>query len=126
MEQPRNMKVNRDRWDMDKVRFHMDQPPAPQRDVKSVGDILKDVIASFEEPVQESVVTLRGVWPKLVGTQIAQHSEPGYVKDFALHVFVDHPGWLQELERMKRPLQVKLQAQYRELRIRQIRFILKH
>jgi predicted nucleic acid-binding Zn ribbon protein len=111
---------------MDRVRFHLDKPPVPKRDVKSVGDILKDVISTFEEPVQESVVTLRSVWPRLVGAQISTHSEPGFIKDFALYVFVDHPGWLQELERMKRPLLMKIQTQYRDLNIRQLRFSLKH
>ena len=126
MEQPRNSRLNRDRWDMDRVRFHLDTPPAPRRDIKSMGDILRDVISTFEEPVQESVVTLRGVWPKLVGAQISKHSEPGFIRDFSLHVFVDHPGWLPELERMKRPLLMKIQSQYRELRIRQLCFSLKH
>ena len=41
-----------------------------------------------------------------------------------LHVFVDHPGWMAELERLKRPLLIKLQASYRELRIRRIQFLL--
>ena len=111
---------------MDRVRYHLDKPPAPKRDVKAVGDILKDVLSSFEKPVQESVLTLRDAWPKLTGEQVAKHSEPGFIKDFALYVFVDHPGWLQELERMKRPLLMKIQSQYRELRIRQLRFNLKH
>lgn len=126
MEEPRNSRINRDRWDMDRVRFHLDKPPVPKRDVKTVGDILKDVISSFEEPVQESVLTLRSAWPKLVGDQIAKHSEPGFIKDFALYVFVNHPGWLPELERMKRPLLMKIQSQYPNMRIRQLRFSLKH
>ncbi len=104
MEQSRNSKMNPDRWDMDKVRYHLDNPPAPMREIKSVGDILKDV----------------------VGEQIAKHCEPGFIKDYALHVFVDHPGWLPELERLKRPLLMKLQNSYRELRIRHLRFSLQH
>lgn len=111
---------------MDRVRFHMNKPPPPKRDVKTVGELLKDVLSSFEQPVQESVLILRDAWPKLTGEQIAKHSEPGFIKDFALYIFVDHPGWMPELERMKRPLLMKLQAQYRELRIRQLRFSLKH
>ncbi|MDH3981632.1 MAG: DUF721 domain-containing protein [Kiritimatiellaceae bacterium] len=126
MEQPRNSRLNRDRWDMDKVRFHLNQPPSPQRDTKNIGDILKDIVGGFEQPVQENILILREAWPKLVGAQIATHSEPGFIKDFALNVFVDHPGWLPELERQKRPLLMKLQSNYRELRIRQLRFQLKH
>lgn len=126
MEQPRNSKAGRDRWDMDKARFHLAKQPAPRREVKSVGDILKDVVAGFEQPVQENVLVLREAWPKLVGAQIAKHSEPGFIKDFHLHVFVDHPGWLPELERIKRMLLQKLQSSYRELRIRGLRFSLRN
>lgn len=126
MEQPRNSKRNRDRWDMDKVRYHLDKPPAPNREIKSVGDILKDVVDGLEQPIQENVLVLRKAWSKLVGEQIAKHSEPGFIKDNALYVFVDHPGWMPELERLKRPLLMKLQNSYRELRIRQLRFSLQH
>lgn len=126
MEQPRNSKANRDRWDMDKVRFHLAKQPAPQREVKSVGDVLKDVVEGFDQPVQENVLILREAWPKLVGAQIAKHSEPGFIKDFQLHVFVDHPGWLPEIERIKRMLLRKLQSSYRELHIRGLRFSLQH
>ena len=126
MEQPRNSKRSRDRWDMDKVRYHLDKPPSPNREIKSVGDILKDVVDGLKQPTQENVLVLRKAWPKLVGEQIAKHSEPGFIKDYALYVFVDHPGWMPELERLKRPLLMKLQNSYRELRIRQLRFSLQH
>ena len=111
---------------MDKVRYHLAKPPAPQRDCKTVGDILKDVVEEFEQPVQDNVRLLREAWPKLVGAQIAKHSEPGFIKDFQLHVFVDHPGWIPELERSKRMLLQTLQSNYRELRIRGLRFSLQH
>jgi len=126
MEQPRNSPLNRDRWDMDKVRYHLDTPPAPKRDAKSVAEVLKDVVEGLSEPVQANVVLLREVWPELAGAQIAKHSQPGFIKDYALHVFVDHPGWLAELERMKRPLLLKLQSAYSEMRIRSLRFSLRH
>ena len=126
MEQPRNSKPNRDRWDMDKVRFHLEKPPAPNREILGIDDILKDVLAGLEQPVQENILVLRKAWPKLVGVQIAKHSEPGFIKDFALHVFVDHPGWMPELERIKGMLLQKLQSQYRELRIRKLNLLLEH
>ncbi len=126
MEQPRKNKLNIDRWDMDKVRYHLDVPPSPKRDVKSIAEILKTVVEGFEQPVQENILVLREAWPKLVGVQIAKHSEPGFIKDFQLYIFVNHPGWIPELERIKRMLLQKLQSSYRELNIRQIRFELQH
>jgi len=126
MEQPRNSKPNRDRWDMDKVRFHLEKPPAPNREILGIDDILKDVVVGLEQPVQENILVLRKAWPKLVGAQIAKHSEPGFIKEFALHVFVDHPGWMPELERIKGMLLQKLQSSYRELRIRKLNLLLEH
>ena len=120
------MKRDPFRWDMDRVRFHLNTPPAPSREIRKVGDILKDVVAGLEQPQCEDILVLRKAWPKLVGKQVADHSEPGFRKDNALHVWVDHPGWMPELERIKRILLQKLQAQYNELRIRRINFILQH
>lgn len=126
MEQPRKSKPNPARWDMDKVRFHLSKPLAPNRDIRSLDGILNDVIAGLEKPQSENILILRDAWPKLVGAQIAKHSSPGFIKDFSLNVFVDHPGWIPELERIKRFLLQKLQAQYRELRIRKLNFLLEH
>lgn len=111
---------------MDKVRFHLNAPPSPKRDVRWIGDVLKDVVDGLEQPTQENILILRRAWAKLVGVQIAKHSEPGFVKDFQLHIFVDHPGWMSELERIKHPLLRKLQSSYRDLRIRKICFLLQY
>lgn len=125
MEDPRNSKPNPMRWDVDKVRYRLDQPPAPRREIRSMASILKDVVEGLEVPQCENILVLRQAWPELVGAQIAMHSEPGYIGDFALHVFVDHPGWLQELERNKRTLLRKLEDKYRNLGIRQLRLLLR-
>ncbi len=127
MEQPRKSKRNAARWDMDRVRYHLGRrPPSPNREIRSLGDILPDVLEGLERPQSENILILRNAWSELVGEQIAKHSAPGFIKDFALHVFVDHPGWMPELERIKRILLQKLQARFRELRIRKLNFLLEH
>lgn len=126
MEQARNSRPDRDRWDIDKVRLHLDQPMPPNRDIRGLDDILKDVLDGLEQPVQENVLMLRKAWPELAGEQIARHCEPGFIKDFALHIFVDHPGWVPELERIKGVLLQKLQARFRDMRIRRLNFLLEH
>ncbi|MCK4565133.1 MAG: DUF721 domain-containing protein, partial [Verrucomicrobia bacterium] len=95
-------------------------------DIRSIDGILKDVIDGLEQPQSENILILRDAWSELVGEQIAKHSTPGFIKDFALNVFVDLPGWMPELERIKRLLLQKLQSQYRELRIRKLNFLLEH
>lgn len=126
MEHARNSKPNRDRWDIDRVRFHLDKPLSPHREIRGIDDILKDVVEGLEQPVQENILMLRKAWSELVGAQIAKHSEPGFIKEFTLHVFVDHPGWMPELERIKGMLLQKLQSRYRELRIRKLNLLLEH
>jgi predicted nucleic acid-binding Zn ribbon protein len=87
---------------------------------------LKDVVAGLEQPEDENILILRKAWPEIAGAQIAKHSHPASLQNFVLHVDVDHPGWLPELERLKRILLQKLQSTYRELRIRQLHFSLRH
>ena len=124
MEDPRNQKPSPLRWDIDRVRYRLDEPPAPRRDIRSMETILKDVVAGLEVPQCENVLVLKQAWPELVGPQIAMHSEPTAIQDFTLLVLVDHPGWMPELERNKRVLLRKLDDKYRSLRIRQLRFSL--
>lgn len=126
MEQPRKSKRNAARWDIDRVRFRLSKPQAPNREIRSFNDILPDVLDGLEQPQSEHILVLRKAWSTLVGQPIAKHSEPRFTADFALYVFVDHPGWMPELERVKRVLLQKLQSQYRELRIRKLHFVLEH
>jgi predicted nucleic acid-binding Zn ribbon protein len=125
MEQPRNNKSTAARWDVDKVRCRLEVPPAPQREIRGIGEILDDVVEGLSVPQCENILILRKAWPELVGAPIAMHSEPGFIKDFALHVFVDHPGWMSELERSKRLFLQRLQGSYANLRIRHLRFLLR-
>ena len=126
MEDPRQSKPNWSRWEMDKVRYGLDKPPAPNRDIRHIGDILKDVVEGLDVPVCENILVLRKAWPEIAGGQIALHSQPQALENFVLHVTVDHPGWMPELERMKRLLLKKMQARFPNLRIRQLHFVLTH
>jgi predicted nucleic acid-binding Zn ribbon protein len=77
-----------------------------------------------ERPESEHILILRDAWVKLVGTQIAKHSTPGFIKDWALHVRVDHPGWIPEMKRNSSIILSKLKANYPSLSIRRLIFIL--
>lgn len=126
MEDPRKSKRNMARWDLDRVRYNLDKPLSPLRDIRPIGDILQDVLEGLEQPPNENLLILRTAWPEIAGEQIAQHSQPEEFENFILQIHVDHPGWLPELERLKHVFLKKLQARYRELQIRQLRFYLIH
>lgn len=80
----------------------------------------------LEAPKDENLLLLRAAWPEIAGAQIAKHSQPAVLQGFVLQIDVDHPGWMPEIERLKRALLQKLQAKYRELRIRKLHFRLIH
>ena len=92
MEDPRNKKIDQDRWKIDKDRYQLSQPMNINRKIISIGDIISDVALDIEKPIQESIKTLRSVWPKLVGSPISLHSEPGFIKDNVLYIFVKQAG----------------------------------
>jgi predicted nucleic acid-binding Zn ribbon protein len=126
MEDPRNSKRNFARWNIDKVRYHLDKPVAPSREIRRLDSVLRDVLDDLEESQNEDVLIVRDAWPELAGQQIASHSMPASLEYHVLRINVDHPGWMPELKRMERILLQKLQSRYPDLRIRQLRFVLIH
>jgi hypothetical protein len=126
MEEPRNRRYSQDRWELDRIRYHMDKHPSPNREIRKVGDLLAHVLEGLEVPKNDNVTVLQEVWIKLCGPQIAQHSKPVRIHGHALIVSVDLPGFLPELKRIERYLLSKIQAKYSSLSIRQLRFELTH
>ena len=126
MEDPRNSTPNRARWNIDKVRFHLDTRPAPNREIRGIQEILRDVMEGLETPQSDNILILRDAWPELVGPQIASHSQPLSLEYFALRIGVDHPGWMHELKRTERLLLQQLQCRYPDLRIRKLQLQLLH
>ena len=126
MEDPRNSTPNRARWNIDKVRFHLDTRPAPNREIRGIQEILRDVMEGLEQPQCENMLILRDAWPELVGPQIARHSQPLSLEYFTLRIGVDHPGWMPELKRTERLLLHQLQSRYPDLRIRRLHLQLLH
>ena len=61
-------------------------------------DIVAEVAAGLDQPLQESIRVLRSVWPKLVGDP--RFTERAGVIKEAIFIFVSQAGWLSELARM--------------------------
>jgi len=96
------------------------------REAEEVSSILRSVVDGLERPVDQRISVLCSEWKEIAGIQIAQHSEPGFIKNFALHIFVDHPGWMSDLVRTKQMILMKVQRKYPNLKIRRLYFILEH
>ena len=104
-----------------------DAAKRPDRLADNLAGILPKIIESLERPVDPRVSLLKDQWKEIVGEQNALHSEPGFIKDFALHVWVDHPGWMPEFQKLKRTILVKVQKVFPGKRpVRKLNFLLEH
>ena len=74
--------------------------------------LIKDIIKSLLEgnglPFNPDNARIWEVWDNSVGTVIAQHAKPAYMKKGLLRVEVTDPIWLQELEFARENIRQKL------------------
>mgnify|MGYP006286001399 CR=1 FL=1 len=63
-------------------------------------------------------------WEKVVGVDLAAHSDAVDIRNHALVVEVDHPGWMQKLHMQRERILKTLQQRYPNLEIRNIHFTL--
>lgn len=113
------------RWQLDKERFRIEEkfPQADQPEGKKLSDILSGIFQ--KEETDSSVVppALSDRWPLIAGEQLAQHTQPVFLKYNILYVQADHPGWLAELRRLpKTHLLKRISAVPNVPEIKDIRF----
>ena len=63
-------------------------------------------------------------WQQIVGVDLAAHSDAVDIRNHALIVEVDHPGWMQKLHMQRERILKTLQQRYPNLGIRNIHFSL--
>lgn len=63
-------------------------------------------------------------WEKIVGVDLGAHSDAVDIRNHALVVEVDHPGWMQRLHMQRERILKTLQQRYPNLEIRNIHFTL--
>ena len=124
MEDPRNKKINNQRWLIDKQRLHLSYKPLPKRDPKKIDEIIDSILTNLDQPKQDFVIILENNWNSLVGDQIAQFSKPAYMKNNYLFINVFHYGWINELEKIKPFLLNKINNSYDSVELKGIRFLL--
>ena len=132
MEDPRDKKINKDRWDLDCERLRTDKYFTPHRHIKNIEEVIPAVMENLSKPIQPSVVILRDNWRNLweetlnkeMGPKYAEHSQPGFIKDYNLCIFVFNSSWLSEFEINKSILLDKIKTSYDSLNIRKIYFSL--
>jgi predicted nucleic acid-binding Zn ribbon protein len=96
---------------------------AIDRGVKRAQPVVESLIKKLglQERVRQS--TLSSNWPQIVGDGVAKHAQPVSLRNGTLIVAVDHPVWLQELERYHKALLLqKLQQHLGAQTIRKLIF----
>ena len=88
----------------------------------SIKDIVKIVFREMESSKTLVREDVEGRWKELVGENGFKHSRPVALRKNILTVFVDSPGWLQEMSLKKRALLKKLKMTFGKDRISKIQF----
>jgi predicted nucleic acid-binding Zn ribbon protein len=88
-----------------------------------IGEVLQKVIKNLglERKLKEARIARE--WESVVGSRIAAHCRPVSIKGSTIIVNVDSSVWLSELNNFfKDKLLDRLQAEFKELRIHNIKF----
>ncbi|MEC8517299.1 MAG: DUF721 domain-containing protein [Verrucomicrobiota bacterium] len=125
MEDIRNKIFNKERFEIDKDRLKILHYESAKRDAKPIKDILPSIIKTLDEPIQDSILILRDNWLKLFGEQISKFSQPAFIKNRCLFIYVFHPGWITELKKSSKLILVKLNENFNSIIIRDIKLIYK-
>ena len=87
-----------------------------------IKDVLKQVVQKIDERTKISEDEMLKVWNRTVGTKAGRHSRPVALRKKNLKIFVENPGWIQELSMNKRGILKKLQSHFGKDKITDLRF----
>ncbi len=88
--------------------------------MERAGDLLEAFLRLHNITGGEEYVAFFKSWHRIVGTDIAAHTRVTDIRNGALKVEVDHPGWMQMLQMRKDEIVRKVAAKYPQLEVRNI------
>jgi len=68
----------------------------------------------------EQYVTFFGSWQKIVGTDLAAHSQVADIRNGAAIVEIDHPAWMQQFQFHQANILRRIQQEYADLGVKSI------
>jgi len=108
---------------MQRERHHIDRKePLPAEASVGISDLIPNVMKKIglEKPFWENELIEK--WDELVGPQLATHTRPGRLDRKILYIYVNHPGWLNELARYgQKEMLKKLQDYFGADKIKNVR-----
>ena len=120
----RDKKISRARWELDSIRFHLEKTPAPMRSIRSLQELIPEVLPNMDGPVDERVTEIKKRWKEWVGEPIFHQTTVQSIEQNVLIVLVKHSGWISELERIKRVVVQKMNDHFGSKQIQRIQFLL--
>jgi predicted nucleic acid-binding Zn ribbon protein len=97
-----------------------------QAQLQSIGDVLFSIFKKRGMTSKIKEHTIRKLWPKAVGPQIASQTQPDSLRNGTLFVKTVSSVWVQQLHFIKEEIRGKLNELAGESLIKEIRFIVGH
>jgi len=88
-----------------------------------VGQYLQQVVNRHIGPAYWSFYLLTRQWEDLVGTEIAAHITPAWLRKDALWLYVDGSAWMQEISFIQTDLLRKINSTLQSTVVREIRCV---
>lgn len=89
---------------------------------QSIRSILDQTFKSLEIDVPLKAYSILGKWREIVGSAVAEHSQPRLIRNRILFIDVSHSTWMQQLQFLKPTLLDKINSSLGESLIQDIRF----
>ena len=124
MDELRNKKISRARWELDSIRFHLEKSPAPMRSIRTLEELIPEVLPNMDSPVDERVTEIKKRWKEWVGEPIFHQTSVQSIEQKVLIVWVKNSGWISELERIKRVVVQKINDHFGSKQVQRIQFLL--
>ncbi|HVB86076.1 MAG TPA: DUF721 domain-containing protein [Candidatus Dormibacteraeota bacterium] len=86
------------------------------------GNFLGNVIRRINHP-DATLAWLEGVWPSVVGPQIAAHTRPLRCLRGGLELSADSPVWQSQISRMEQDLRARINAAWGGTLVREVKFV---
>ncbi len=96
-----------------------------KKDLKKVSDILNELVKNKNWEKNFALQQIKQDWPKVVGKNIAGHTDPKFIKTKKLFIEVDSPIWSTQLSYMKDQIIDTINGYYKKEMINEIFFSIK-
>lgn len=90
---------------------------------KGVREILKAYFNDTQIDRADQYHSFFSSWKQLAGINISAHTHPRDIRGRVLIVEADHPGWVQLLHMQKRSILRKINREYPQLEVKEIRIV---